>query len=329
MFEGIGSVLGGITSGVMSMIGASAQNSMNKNAADRANNFNQAMMHESQDFSREMWDKSKQYNTDMAFQTTDWANRSQDKALSFARETFDRSEAMQNSAYQRATADMRAAGINPLLAYQQGGAGSVSPMSGPTATPGSASMSPPSSPTAAGGQRAQMENVLGPAVSAALQGAQVVQGLENLEAQVNQTQANTDLLRANARNVDVNTGLQTAQTITETGRPDLVRAETGRSRAQAGQATASTAQQHEETRDYRRWGPPGVIRDPLVTGERVGERIAPTVAPAIRGAAGHAAEAVRGAAEAGGPASRLGRDYRRDPRSWREIIDQTILRHLR
>lgn len=72
----------------------------------------------------------------------------------FAREMFNRQLEASGSSYQRAVADMRMAGINPMLAYMRGGASTPS------------------------GQAVDNENTLGPAVSSAMAGKKLAAELE-------------------------------------------------------------------------------------------------------------------------------------------------------
>lgn len=91
-------------------------------------------------------------------------------------------ERMSNTTYQRGVKDMQTAGLNPMLAYSQGGASSPSG-------------------SAATGQIARMENVAGAGVSSAQQGA----GLVAAALQAQQSQASTEQIRATTKKIESET----------------------------------------------------------------------------------------------------------------------------
>lgn len=99
-------------------------------------------------------------------------------------------EAMSDSAYQRAVKDMQKAGLSPMLAYSQGGA-HVPSQAAPI-----------------------MQNVLGAGVSSAAQGASAasaIQGVLQSTAQTDNILANTEKVRSETMEHQVNSAMKAAE----------------------------------------------------------------------------------------------------------------------
>lgn len=125
------------------------------------------------------------FNADQARILRDWQEGQNQKAMDF-------SSNMAGTAYQRAVKDMQTAGLNPMLAYSQGGAHA----------PGGVTSSGAHGTAV---QPAEMRNPAGAGIAAAAQAASMQQTAaqtKNIEAQTDKTRVDTELQRSLLKDPD-------------------------------------------------------------------------------------------------------------------------------
>lgn len=178
------------------------------------NAFAGSRQEDAQKFNAEQAEANRSFQSSQVWEQREHEKRVLDNtqayATSEAQKQRDWTEQMSSTAYQRTMADMKAAGLNPMLAYLN----KASPVGGGSAasTPSAPSSGPAHGSQATSAPGAPVFDVLAPAVSSAIaiKNLQNNTNLADAEVKLKDQLARTDAVRAGA--VAVKAGLDEAGT---------------------------------------------------------------------------------------------------------------------